>query len=152
MQCVGAESRAEVWVTVPMCEVKAAASGSGLEAGCVFLAWFRALHGVTARKTMLCEWFLCPCSALAWQPQSMYFPSNRRAKAMLVALMDLLLIKWEGVLWKRWSHSVSVAQVSAFQLGLGCFYGNLWAKNPDSPGIPPKKRRLKFGTPLLACI
>lgn len=65
MLCVRAESRAEVWVTVSMSEVKAAASGRGVEPGCVFLARCRALHGVTARKTMLCEWFLSVL-ALLW--------------------------------------------------------------------------------------
>lgn len=57
--------------------------------------------------------------------------------------MDLLLTKREGVLWKRWGHSVSVAQVWAFQLVMGCFYRTLWAENPGSPGTPTKKRETK---------
>lgn len=46
--------------------------------------------------------------------------------------MDLLLTKREGVLWKD-----GVAQ--SFRLVVGCSYGSLWAKNPNSPGTPPQK-------------
>lgn len=81
---------------------------------------------------MLCEWFLSVL-ALLW------LGSPRGRISLPKALMDLLLTEREGVLWKRWGHSVSVAQVQAFQLVVDCFYGSLWAKNPNSPGTPTKK-------------
>lgn len=65
--------------------------------------------------------------------------------------MDLLLTKREGVLWKRWGHSVSAAQVQAFQLVMSCFYGSVRIQIQQE-ATPHKKGNLKFGIPLLACI